>query len=107
MYFSLILPLLSLASAALPPSYTVTELGTTFDNNFPNVYRDNGGGGSVGGINYVVFSDTAVTNGGRNGDLVYFVSNSIAVMDYVSRYSQNMFRILLFWISENFTSMLL
>jgi len=72
-------------SGTLPPVVSSVDLlGTAYDTNFPNVYRDNGGGGKVNGLNLVVFADTSVTNGGRNGELVYFVSNSVAVLDYVN-----------------------
>jgi len=78
------LPQLPKRSGTLPPVVSsVNLLGTAYDNNFPNVYRDNGGGGKVNGLNLIVFADTSVTNGGRNGELVYFVSNSVAVMNYV------------------------
>lgn len=71
--------------STVPKVASIRELGTAYNTNFPNVYRDNGGGGNLNGINFVVFSDTGVTNGGPNGALTWFVSNSIAAIDYVSR----------------------
>lgn len=75
-------------SAALPPGVSsVKFLGNAYDNNFPNVYRDNGGGGNINGVNFIVWSDTSTTNGGPNGALTSFVSNSIAALEYVSNTS--------------------
>lgn len=76
--------------STVPKVASIRELGTAYDTNFPDVYRDNGGGGYLNGVNFVVFSDTGVTNGGPNGDLTWFVSNSIAAMDYV-RHSPHSF----------------
>jgi hypothetical protein len=70
-------------STTVPQVASIRELGTTYDNDFPNVFRDNGGGGNLNGINFIVFSDTAVTDGGAGGALTWFVSNSIAAINYV------------------------
>jgi hypothetical protein len=81
------LPRVQRRGAALPPKYTVNELdGFANQSSFPQVYRDNGGGGNINGVNLVVFSDTSVTpdGSGRNGELIHFVSNSVAAMQYVS-----------------------
>jgi hypothetical protein len=81
------LPRIQRRGAALPPKYTVNELdGFANQTSFPQVYRDNGGGGNINGVNIVVFSDTSVTadGAGRFGPLEHFVSNSVAVMEYVS-----------------------
>jgi hypothetical protein len=80
------LPRIQRRGAALPPKYTVNELdGFANQTSFPQVYRDNGGGGNINGVNLVVFSDTSITaNGaGRFGPLEHFVSNSVAAMQYV------------------------
>ena len=80
------LPRIQRRGAALPPKYTVNELdGFANQTSFPQVYRDNGGGGNINGVNLVVFSDTSITaNGaGRFGPLEHFVSNSVAAMEYV------------------------
>ena len=63
------------ASAALPPSFSVTYLGQA-TSNFPNVTRDGGGGGTVNGENLIIFDDTEVHN--ALGNLTHFVPNSIA-----------------------------
>lgn len=69
--------------STVPKVESIRQLGTAYDPNCPNVYRDNGGGGQINGINFIVFSDTGMTNGGPNGNLTWFVSNSIAAMVYV------------------------
>jgi hypothetical protein len=69
--------------STVPTVASIVQLGSAYDPNFPNVYRDNGGGGNLNGINFIVFADTGVTNGGPNGALTWFVSNSIAAIDYV------------------------
>jgi hypothetical protein len=81
------LPRIQRRGAALPPKYTVNELdGFANQTSFPQVYRDNGGGGNINGVNIVVFSDTSITadGAGRFGPLEHFVSNSVAAMEYVS-----------------------
>lgn len=47
------------------------------DSSSPNVYRDGGGGGKIGGKNIMVFSDTTTTAGGAQGSMKGFTSNSI------------------------------
>jgi hypothetical protein len=81
------LPRMQRRGAAFPPKYTVNQLdGFANQTSFPQVYRDNGGGGNINGVNLVVFSDTSITaNGaGRFGPLEHFVSNSVAAMKYVN-----------------------
>ena len=76
--------LLQKRKPTLPPTVSSVDiLGTTFDSKFPNVYRDNGGGGNISGINFVVFADTTITSGGPNGAMTSFASNTIAAMVHV------------------------
>ena len=63
----------------LPPSFSVSDLGTC-DSVFPNVYRDGGGGGTVNGKNVIVYSDTTTTTGGLQDQMRGFVANTIAIV---------------------------
>ena len=66
------------ANHRLPPRVSVEEIGTTFNELFPNVYRDGGGGGTVNGKHIIVFSDTISTKGDLKAPMTGFTSNSIA-----------------------------
>ena len=70
------------ASLRLPPTFSVKEIGTTFNELFPNVYRDGGGGGTVNGKHIIVFSDTISTKGDLKAPMTGFTSNSIAYVRY-------------------------
>ena len=65
------------AHSKLPPTFSVQEIGVMSDPSSPNVYRDGGGGGQIGGKNIMVFSDTTTTAGGVQGSMKGFTSNSI------------------------------
>jgi hypothetical protein len=71
------------ARTALPPSFTYQLLGNS-TSSFSNVYRDGGGGGQVGGTNFIVFADGIETTGGYprndNSNMRGFQSNSIAAV---------------------------
>ncbi|KAK0712567.1 hypothetical protein B0T26DRAFT_856723 [Lasiosphaeria miniovina] len=72
------------AVAVPPPS--VEFLGRT-TSNFPNVFRDGGGGGRINGLNMMIFSDGIYTKDGRPpaedfSNWANFSSNSIAVSDW-------------------------
>ena len=67
-------------------STTVTQLGFT-TSNYPAIYRDGGGGGTVNGLNLMWFSDGIFTDGTAPKDNLSnwrnFTSNSIAVSGYL------------------------
>jgi hypothetical protein len=69
----------------LPQVPRVEAIGTTISN-FPNIYRDGGGGGKINGLNLMIFSDGIYTSGGLpgsdNSNWVNFTSNSIAASNY-------------------------
>lgn len=52
------------------------DYGSSWDPNFPNMYRDGGGGITVAGVNLMTFSDTYTTNGGLTGSWTSFVANT-------------------------------
>ncbi|KAK3331505.1 hypothetical protein B0H66DRAFT_98761 [Apodospora peruviana] len=62
---------------------SVVSLGF-LTSNYPNIYRDGGGGGQVNGLNLIMFSDGMYTSGGvpNDNNLRNFTSNSIAVSGY-------------------------
>jgi hypothetical protein len=68
-------------AASLPPRYSIQKLGYT-TSNFPNIYRDGGGGGTINGLNFILFSDGIYTSGGVPAsdlhNMLNFSSNSIA-----------------------------
>ncbi|KAK7183176.1 hypothetical protein DPSP01_011441 [Paraphaeosphaeria sporulosa] len=65
------------ARANLPPKFTVDSIGIQ-SSNFPDVYRDGGGGGTINGVNIMTFSDTTTTAGGVTGSMKGFADNTIA-----------------------------
>lgn len=76
--------LLSARTAALPPKVNIEPLGRT-SSNFPNIFRDGGGGGRVNGEDVLIFSDGIYTTDGDTPDTknphenwANFTSNSIA-----------------------------
>jgi hypothetical protein len=76
----------------LPPIFGY-ELKGPASGGFSNVYRDGGGGGRIGGIDFVVFADGIKTSGGYpqddNSNLQGFQSNSIAAFDFTQRKGSN------------------
>ncbi|KAB8337337.1 hypothetical protein FH972_021636 [Carpinus fangiana] len=56
------------------PTFTVSELGSIFDNTFPGIQRDGGGSGAVNGFKSIFFSDSF---GNDNQGNSYFVSNTL------------------------------
>ncbi|OAA65561.1 amino acid permease [Niveomyces insectorum RCEF 264] len=75
-------------SATLPPvrvdqiTTQVRALGPQ-QSNLPHIYRDGGGGGTVGGQDVIIFADSTYTKGPpptESSRIVGFVSNSIAVI---------------------------
>ncbi|KAJ4304694.1 hypothetical protein N0V90_000221 [Kalmusia sp. IMI 367209] len=63
--------------ASLPPKFSVEEIGIQ-SSNFPDVYRDGGGGGTLNGLHLITFSDTTTTTGGIVGSMKGFTDNTIA-----------------------------
>jgi hypothetical protein len=63
------------------PRVHITTIGNT-KSNFPNIFRDGGGGGTVNGHHYMMFSDSMFTSGGLpradGTNIVNFTSNTIA-----------------------------
>jgi hypothetical protein len=74
--------------ALLPPRFSY-ELKKPAVGAFCNVYRDGGGGGRIGGTDFVVFADGIKTSSGYpkddNSNLRGFQSNSIAAVDFAKR----------------------
>lgn len=82
----------SKASAAPMPASTtqrVDNISTEVrmlgrqESNFPHIFRDGGGGGTVGGLNLIIFADGSYTRGPPptdNREIVSFISNSVAVI---------------------------
>jgi hypothetical protein len=69
------------ARANLPPQFTVKSIGIQ-SSNFPNVYRDGGGGGTINGVKIMTFSDTTTTAGGMTGPMKGFTDNTIAYVGH-------------------------
>src|ERR1700753_3362713 len=69
----------------LSPKFTHHLLGRSIST-FPNIFRDGGGGGQIGGTHFVVFADGIKTSGGYprddNSNMLGFRSNSIASVDF-------------------------
>ena len=69
------------ARATLPPIFNSGSEIQTASSNLSNVFRDGGGGGTVGGQNIINFCDTTTTQGGPTGKMVGFVSEQILPFD--------------------------
>lgn len=72
--------------ASLPPKTSVKALGLE-SSNFPNIYRDGGGGAKINGLNVQWFSDGIYTTDGKipannMANWANFTSNSLAVSGY-------------------------
>lgn len=68
--------------AATPPQVAGVDVIGNSTSNLPNIYRDGGGGGTIAGKQYVIFSDGIYTSGGTpefGKNWVNFTSNSIAL----------------------------
>jgi len=73
--------LASIAPQIAPQIQSVMMIGTA-TSNFPNIYSDGGGGGTINGRNLIMISDGTCTGGGiptsDNSNLVNFTPYSIA-----------------------------
>ncbi|KAH8895323.1 hypothetical protein GQ53DRAFT_714945 [Thozetella sp. PMI_491] len=70
-----------LLSTRTEPKVSIDTIGYT-TSNFPNIYRDGGGGGKINGLDFIWFADGMYTSGGEpagdESNLLKFTSNSIA-----------------------------
>ncbi|EJD54806.1 hypothetical protein AURDEDRAFT_141506 [Auricularia subglabra TFB-10046 SS5] len=80
--------------AAVPPVVARVDILGNSTSNLPNIYRDGGGGGTIGGRQYVIFSDGIYTTGGTpkfGQNWANFTSNSIAYSNWNGGGPQQLF----------------